>query len=38
VCLLLQKAFTREGVPFVLMKDVSLYERVEVKDVLAYVR
>jgi hypothetical protein len=38
VCLLLQKAFTREGVPFVLVKDVSLYERVEVKDVLAYVR
>lgn len=35
---LLQKALTRERVPFVLVKDVSLMERVEVKDTLAYIR
>jgi superfamily I DNA/RNA helicase len=32
----LQKALTREGVPFVLVHDTSLFERKEVKDVLAY--
>jgi hypothetical protein len=36
-CLLsLQKAPTREGVPFVLVRDTSLFERKEVKDVMAY--
>lgn len=33
-----QKALTREGVPFVLVKDISLMDRAEVKDVMAYIR
>lgn len=36
LCAAVQKALTREGVPFVLVRDTSLFERKEVKDVMAY--
>ena len=36
LCAALQKALTRKGVPFVLVRDTSLFERKEVKDVMAY--
>lgn len=35
---IVQKSLKRVGVPFVLVRDTSLFERVEVLDVMAYIR